>query len=57
MDSIQLSRIRAKPLSPPDGHDYTYQVDATLFLDLSEAGRFDDATATVDYVQVVNRII
>lgn len=57
MDSIQLSRIRAKPLSPPDGHDYTYQVDATLFLDLSEAGRLDDATATVDYVQVVNRII
>lgn len=57
MDSIQLSRIRAKPLSPPDGHDYTYQVDATLFLDLSEAGRFDDATATVDYVQVVNRIV
>ena len=57
MDSIQLSRIRAKPLNPPDDHDYTYQVDATLFLDLSEAGRFDDATATVDYVQVVNRIV
>lgn len=57
MDSIQLSRIRARPLHPRDGADYVYQVDATLFLDLSEAGRLDDATETVDYIQVVNRIV
>lgn len=56
MDSIQLSRIRARPLHTSDGHDCTYQVDATLFLDLSAAGRLDDLTETVDYVQVVNRI-
>lgn len=57
MDSIQLSRIRARPLHPRDDVDYDYQVDATLFLDLSEAGRLDDATETVDYIQVVNRIV
>lgn len=57
MDSIQLSRVRARPLHAPDGHDCTYQVDATLFLDLSAAGRLDDLAETVDYVQVANRII
>ena len=57
MDSIRLSSIKAAPLHDDQGSGSGYQVDAVLYLDLSEAGRLNDGTQTVDYVQIVRRIV
>ena len=57
MDSIRLSSIKVAPLHGQQKPGLGYQVDAVLYLDLSEAGRLNDGTQTVDYVQIVRRIV
>ncbi|MBI0085623.1 MULTISPECIES: dihydroneopterin aldolase [Bifidobacterium] len=57
MDSIRLSSIKVAPLHDQQKPGFSYQVDAVLYLDLSEAGRLNDGTQTVDYVQIVRRIV
>ena len=57
MDSIRLSSIKVAPLHGQQKPGFSYQVDAVLYLDLSEAGRLNDGTQTVDYVQIVRRIV
>ena len=57
MDSIHLSSIKVAPLHDQQKPGFSYQVDAVLYLDLSEAGRLNDGTQTVDYVQIVRRIV
>ena len=57
MDSIRLSSIKVAPLHGQQKPGFGYQVDAVLYLDLSEAGRLNDGTQTVDYVQIVRRIV
>ena len=42
MDSIRLSSIKVAPLHDQQKPGFSYQVDAVLYLDLSEAGRLND---------------
>ncbi|BDR52612.1 hypothetical protein KIM372_05190 [Bombiscardovia nodaiensis] len=57
MDSIDLHGIRATVLAGPREEAFTYQVDATLYLNVAGAASQDDLTQTVDYVQVARRIV
>ncbi|RSX48989.1 2-amino-4-hydroxy-6-hydroxymethyldihydropteridine diphosphokinase [Bifidobacterium callimiconis] len=61
MDSIRLTGIRAEATHGVLDFEHVepqpFIVDATMFLDLSEAGRTDDLTATVDYGQIAQRIV
>lgn len=61
MDSITLTGITAQGthgvLDFEKQRPQTYVVDATLFLDLSAAGRTDDLAQTVDYGQIARRIV
>lgn len=61
MDSIRLTGIRAEAAHGVFDFEHAepqpFIVDATMFLDLSEAGRTDDLTETVDYGQIAQRIV
>ncbi|BDR55034.1 hypothetical protein KIMH_11450 [Bombiscardovia apis] len=57
MDSIRLTGIRATPRQLVGQSNCTYLVDATLYLDVNDAAAHDDLTKTVDYAQVVRRIV
>lgn len=61
MDSIRLTGVRAEAAHGVLDFEHVekqpFIVDATMFLDLSEAGRTDDLTDTVNYGQIANRIV
>mgnify|MGYP002518673818 CR=1 FL=1 len=61
MDSIRLTGVRAEAAHGVLDFEHVQKqpfiVDATLFLDLAEAGRSDDLTQTVDYGQIAKRIV
>lgn len=61
MDSITLTGIRAwgrhGVLGFEKARPQEYVVDATLFLDVSRAGRTDSLADTVDYGQIAQRIV
>ncbi|MBW3088413.1 2-amino-4-hydroxy-6-hydroxymethyldihydropteridine diphosphokinase [Bifidobacterium sp. 82T24] len=61
MDSIRLTGVRAEATHGVLDFEHVepqpFVVDATMFLDLAEAGASDDLTATVDYGQIAKRIV
>jgi dihydroneopterin aldolase/2-amino-4-hydroxy-6-hydroxymethyldihydropteridine diphosphokinase len=61
MDSITITGITAQGthgvLDFEKQRPQTFVVDVRLFLDLSQAGRDDDLTRTVDYGQIARRIV
>ncbi|NEG96653.1 2-amino-4-hydroxy-6-hydroxymethyldihydropteridine diphosphokinase [Bifidobacterium sp. SMB2] len=61
MDSIRLTGVRAEATHGVLDFEHVepqpFIVDATMFLDLSEAGASDDLAATVDYGQIAKRIV
>ncbi|PWG60632.1 dihydroneopterin aldolase [Bifidobacterium catulorum] len=61
MDSIRLTGVRAEATHGVLDFEHVepqpFVVDATMFLDLSEAGASDDLAATVDYGQIAKRIV